>query len=118
LGFLYEYDFDIKHIKGKENKVDDALSKRVHELRATTINMYQTNLRDRVLEVAKEDMQYMEMVTKLQQGKMLRKIEDYRLEVDGILMYRKIIYVPIYHELRSMILKEMHNAPYDEHPGY
>jgi hypothetical protein len=26
LEFLYEYDFDIKHIKGKENKVVDALT--------------------------------------------------------------------------------------------
>jgi hypothetical protein len=30
LGFLFEYDFDIKHIKGKYNKVVDALSRRVH----------------------------------------------------------------------------------------
>jgi hypothetical protein len=30
LEFLSEYDFDIKHIKGKENKVVDALSRRVH----------------------------------------------------------------------------------------
>jgi hypothetical protein len=40
LEFLGEYDFDIKHIKGKENKVVDALSGKVHELHATTINMY------------------------------------------------------------------------------
>ena len=39
LEFLCEYDFDIKHIKGKENKVVDALSRRVHEIHATTINM-------------------------------------------------------------------------------
>ena len=53
MGFLCEYDFDIKHIKGEENKVVDALSKRVHELHATTIGMYQTDLKDRILEVAK-----------------------------------------------------------------
>jgi hypothetical protein len=29
LEFIFEYDFDIKHIKGKENKVVDALSMRV-----------------------------------------------------------------------------------------
>jgi hypothetical protein len=40
LEFLCEYDFDIKHIKGKENKVVDALNRRVHELHATTISMY------------------------------------------------------------------------------
>jgi hypothetical protein len=41
LEFLSEYDFDIKHIKGKENKMVDALNKRVHELHDTTISMYQ-----------------------------------------------------------------------------
>jgi hypothetical protein len=57
------------------------------------------------------------MVTKLQQVKMLQKTEDYRLEVDGILLYMNRIYVPSSHEL-SMILKEMHNVPYVGHPGY
>jgi hypothetical protein len=41
LEFLSEYDFDIKHIKGKENKVADALNKIIHELHASTIIMYQ-----------------------------------------------------------------------------
>jgi hypothetical protein len=39
LEFLNEFEFDIKHIKGKENKVPDALNIRVHELNATTISM-------------------------------------------------------------------------------
>lgn len=75
--FLYEYDFDINHIKGKENKVVDALSKRLHELHATTIIMYQINLKGRISEAAKVDLQYMELVTKLQQGKMQQKVEYY-----------------------------------------
>ena len=29
LEFLCEFDFEIKHIKGKENKVDDALSRKI-----------------------------------------------------------------------------------------
>jgi hypothetical protein len=45
LEFLSEYDFDIKHIKGKENKVDDTLSRRVHEFHSTAISMYQSNLK-------------------------------------------------------------------------
>jgi hypothetical protein len=60
----------------------------------------------------------MEIVTKLQQGKMQQKVEDYKLGNDEILLYRNIIYVPNSHELRSMILKEMHNVPYVGHPGY
>jgi hypothetical protein len=66
--FLSEYDFDIKHIKGKENKVVDALNRRVHEMHATTISMHQSYLNPRILEAAKLDLQYKELVARLQQS--------------------------------------------------
>ena len=44
LKFLSEYDFDIKHIKGRENKVVDTLIRRVHEMHARTISMYKSYL--------------------------------------------------------------------------
>jgi hypothetical protein len=118
LEFLFEYNFDIKHIKGKENKVVDALSRRVHELHATTISMYQTDIKGRVLEAASADLQYRKLVAKLQQGKTLQGVEDYKLGVDGILLYKNIIYVPNVQYLKLAILKEMHNVPYVGHPGY
>jgi hypothetical protein len=85
--------------------VVDALSRRVHELHATTISMYQNDLKGRIYEAAKAYLQYMELVTKLQEGKMQQKVEDYKLGNDEILLYRNKIYVPNYHELRSIILK-------------
>jgi hypothetical protein len=51
LEFLSEYDFDIKHIKGKENKVVDAFSRRVHLMHATTISMHQLDLKSIILNV-------------------------------------------------------------------
>jgi hypothetical protein len=51
LGFLREYDFEIKHIKGRENKMVDALSKRVHEMHVIAISMYSSDLKDKILEV-------------------------------------------------------------------
>jgi hypothetical protein len=66
LEFLCEYEFDIKHIKGKENEVVDALSRIVHELHATTISMYQTEMKGRILEVANANLQYKNLVAKLQ----------------------------------------------------
>ena len=45
----------------------DALSIRVHELHATTISMYQLDLKDIILGSAKSDLQYKELVAKLQQ---------------------------------------------------
>jgi hypothetical protein len=65
LEFLCVYNFDIKHIKGKENKVVDSLSRKVHNLHATTISMYQTNIKGRILEAANTDLQYKDLVEKL-----------------------------------------------------
>jgi hypothetical protein len=66
LEFLCEYDFDIKHIKGKENKVVDALNRKEHELHATTISMYKTEIKDKILEAANAYLQYKRLVAKLQ----------------------------------------------------
>ena len=118
LEFLSEYDFYIKHIKGKENKVDDALSRRVHELHAKTISMYQTDIKRKIMEVANADLQYRELVAKLQQGKMTQKMDICNLGIDGILLHKNIIFVPNVQDLKRMILHEMHNVPYVGHPGY
>jgi hypothetical protein len=66
LEFLCEYDFDIKHIKGKENKVVDALSRKVHELHAIDISMYRNEIKDRILEETNVDLQYRGLVANLQ----------------------------------------------------
>jgi hypothetical protein len=49
LEFISEYDFDIKNIRGKKNKVVDALSGRLHEIHATIISMWQSYLKVRIL---------------------------------------------------------------------
>jgi hypothetical protein len=59
--FLSEYDFDIKHIKGKENKVVDALNRRVHLMHATTISMHQSYLKRRILDVVVTDQHYLQV---------------------------------------------------------
>ena len=60
----------------------------------------------------------MELEAKLQHGKMLHKVENYKLEADGILLYKKRIYVPNVQYLKCMILHEIHNFPYVGHPRY
>ena len=45
LEFLCEFDFEIKHIKGKENRVVDALSRKVHELHLVSLSNCQSDLR-------------------------------------------------------------------------
>jgi hypothetical protein len=103
--FLCEYDFDIRHIKGKDNKVADALSRKVHELHATTISMYRTELKDRILEAANVDLQYKRLVAKLQQCERPQTEEGYTLETDSLLLYKNRMYVPNDQELKLAILK-------------
>ena len=64
----------------------DALSRRLHELHVTTISMYQIDIKRRILGAAITNLQYMDLVAKLQQGKMPQKVENYKLEIDGILL--------------------------------
>jgi hypothetical protein len=66
LEFIREYKFFIKNIKGKQNKVANTLSRRVHELHATTISMYQIDVKRKILEAANTDLQYRELVEILQ----------------------------------------------------
>jgi hypothetical protein len=118
LEFLCEYDFDIKHIKGKENKVVDALSKKVHELHATAISMHITEIKDRIFDAANADLQYKRLVAKLQQHEKPQTKEIYTLGTDGLLLHKSRVYVTNVRELKLAILKEMHNVTYVGHLGY
>jgi hypothetical protein len=74
--------------------VADALSRRVHELHAKAISMYQTDIKRKILEDANADLQYREFVAKLQQGKIPQKVDNYNLGIDGIRMHKKNNFVP------------------------
>ena len=58
IAFLSEYDFEIKDIKGKENKLDDALSKIPITSFIAAISNYKTELEDKLEEGIKLEMQY------------------------------------------------------------
>jgi hypothetical protein len=111
--FLSEYDFNIKHIKGKENKVVDALSRRVHLMHTTVVNMHQSDLKRIILDGLVTDQHYLQVKENLQQGDVRKKIKEDRLP-----MHKSRIYVPSFEELMNLVLKEMHDVPYAGHPGY
>ena len=75
-------------------------------------------MKDRILEVANDDLQYRGLVAKLQQRDRPRTKESYTLEIDGLLLYKNRVYVPNVQELKLAILKEMHNVAYAGHPGH
>jgi hypothetical protein len=64
--FLVNMKFDIKHIKGKENKVVDALNRRVHAMHVTTINVCKYEWRNKILNIVTLDEHYLQSKEGLQ----------------------------------------------------
>jgi hypothetical protein len=118
LEFLSEYDFEIKHIKGKENQVVDALNRRTHEMNISSISMYMTNMKYTIIAATNLDQQHLRIKQTLQQGNFQQKIIFYDLKEDEILMYKGKVYVLNSNEMKNAVLREIHYVSYVGHPGY
>jgi hypothetical protein len=58
LAFLSEFEFEVRHIKGKENKVADALSKRFHGLFEVNVSRVESDLEQRIRKTSINDENY------------------------------------------------------------
>eukprot|EP00253_Pinus_taeda_P013056 PITA_13056 len=113
--FLSEYDFGISYIKGKENVVADALSKRPQIFSLIPIKV---DLRQRVLDQLIKDNWYLKVRASLEGNRVKEsKFEGYVLEHDGILQFHGRMYIPDDKDIRDTILREAHRAVYCAHPG-
>ena len=111
---MSEYDFEISYIKGKENVVVDALSRRP---RTFSLLALKVNLREQILEKLFEDSWYLKVISVIQNGKQIEpKFEGYVLEPDGLLRFQGRMYVPKEGGIRETILGESHRALYCAHP--
>ena len=118
LEFLCEFDFEIKHIKGKENKVADALSRKVQEMHVASLSICQSYLRQQIVNHTAGHELYVQVKGKLQQQILERRYKGYKLKEDGLLTYKGRIYIPDVADLRRVVMDEIHQAPYSGHPGY
>jgi hypothetical protein len=75
-------------------------------------------LKRRILDGLVTDHHYLQVKESLYQGHVQYKIKEYEIKEYGLLMHKNRIYVPSSRELRNLVLKEMHDAPYVGHPGY
>ena len=89
---MSEYEFGISYIKGKENVVADALSRRPHVFSLVPLKV---NLREHVLMQLQGDSWYLKVTSNLRRGRQLDpKYEGYSLEADGLLRYQGRMYIP------------------------
>ena len=68
LAFLSEYDFEIQHIKGKENKVVDALSRNARLKFTAVISTYTTDLEEQLKAGLKQDEIYQKLQAKTKEN--------------------------------------------------
>ena len=113
---MSEYDFEIQHIKGKENKVADALSKNAKLNFTVAINTYASDLNEQLKEGVKQDEHYqkLQITTKEELTKSL--IKGYSLNENGFLLFKDKLYVPNVPKVKLLILDEVHKTPYSGHP--
>ena len=65
LEFLCEFDFEIKHIKGKENKVANALSRKMKEMHVASLSICQSDLKQQIVNHVARDELYEQVKDKL-----------------------------------------------------
>jgi hypothetical protein len=85
LAFLSEFDFEVRHIKGMENKIADALSRRVHGLFEINICREESDLEQRVRMTCIKDVNYTKIVTELQNRTTNSDKPDLSIDKKGLL---------------------------------
>ena len=73
LDFLSEYHFQLNHIKGKENKVANALSRRTHMIYEVTLSQTDAALHERIRVDKKFDPFYVEILQKVQEDMLFQQ---------------------------------------------
>ena len=66
IAFLSEFEFEVIHIKGKENKVADYLSYRIHRLFEINISRAENDLEQRIRTAGVNDENYTKIMEEFQ----------------------------------------------------
>ena len=73
MAFLSEYHFELKHIKGKEKNIADALSQRNHMIYEGTLIQPDSNLHERIRTTNRVDPFYVEILKKVQEDRLFQQ---------------------------------------------
>jgi len=91
---INEFDFEIKNIKGKENKVVDTLSRSVQTIHLAATSVRVSNIQHRIETLLREDDFFNQVKERMQQESKERKYEGYQIRIDGLFIYHNRMFVP------------------------
>ena len=110
LSFISEYEFKIKHIKEKENKVAHALSRHANLLFAS--NSYESDLENHILSTGISNKEYQLLKEKTAKNKQNQVKTDFILNQQELLLHKNIA------EIKLTVMDELHKRPYLGHHVY
>eukprot|EP00253_Pinus_taeda_P011652 PITA_11652 len=100
MDFLSGFNFDIKHLQGKENRVADALSRKIQSLYEVSISGWKNSFLDIIKETSDQDAEYQQLKQQIQQTAKGDSQQEYTIDDAGLIYFKERIYVPIKAELR------------------
>lgn len=102
--FLSKFKFDLKHVKGKENKIEYALTKHGHNLVEVNVSGISTDILEKIRNCLLVDPTYLEIQKKIKQTDVLAYIKN----DEKFLMYKNKLYIPAVEEIKQLIFQEYH----------
>ena len=88
---MSEFEIDLQHVKGKENRVADALSRKVHSIYELYVNQVETRFLDQIREEADKDPEYKYLWQQVHDSK---EQGEYEINQEGLLVFKKKIVIP------------------------
>jgi hypothetical protein len=118
MALISEFDFEIHHIKGKENQVTYALNRSMQTIHLAVANVCESDIRNIIKNSLQGDEPFNFIKESLEKEPRGKKCEGYHLKKERFLIYKNMLYIPNYIELKDLIMDEFHKRPYVGHPGY
>jgi hypothetical protein len=94
MALLSGFDFEIKHIKGKENRVVDALSRSIKTIHLATVITCEMDVMERDRNAQDIDAFFKTVTSYLRQEPTSLKYEGYHMLKVGLLTYINRLYIP------------------------
>ena len=97
LSFLSEFDMDIKHIRGKENKISDALSRNACQNINSIGSSAQIHVEDLVKKAANQDPNYEVLLVK----QLKKEKTEFTQNQKGLICFKNRLYIPNVESLKK-----------------